>query len=58
LLHDLSPWRADHFIRVGIDSAFVEAARAIGWKPEDVKACIRSRELSYITNGKSSGVGR
>jgi hypothetical protein len=49
-------WMRRH--SVGIDTAFVEAARQHVWKPEEVKACIRSRLLSDVTNGKSSGVER
>lgn len=49
-------WMRRH--SVGIDTAFIEAARQQVWKPEDVKATIRSRLLADITNGKSSGLGR
>lgn len=49
-------WMRRH--SVGIDTAFVEAARQQVWKPDEVRACIRSRLLSDITSGKSSGLGR
>ncbi len=38
--------------------AFVEAAKQLTWQPEEVRAVIRSRLLSDITAGKSTGVER
>lgn len=43
---------------VGIDMAFVEAAKGIKWDAEEAKACIRARLLSDLTRGKSSGLER
>ncbi len=42
----------------GIDAAFMRVAKEISWKPEEVKAAIRHRLMTDLTNGKSSGVAR
>lgn len=43
---------------VGVNVAFIEAAKQLAWQPDEIRAVIRSRLLTDITNGKSSGVGR
>ena len=43
---------------VGVNVAFIEAAKRLVWTPQEVKAVIRSRLLADITSGKSSGLGR
>jgi hypothetical protein len=43
---------------VGVNVAFIEAAKQLTWKPAELKAMAISRLVSDISNGKSSGVSR